>query len=237
MTAFETIQNYDMPEPARRLIIEHPPLVLEGPMGVGKTTLSNYLSRVGNYAPCVSDTTRAPRPIDNGDEIDGVHYHFINEAEVERKVHENAYIEVKTVHGDTIYGTTIAAYEKVVNIGRTPILDIDVQGVEEIAKIIPGFRSIFLLPTNFGIWEERLDGRRDMTLEKKLKRLGTAIIEFTKPIEQPENFVPVVNVDVKETADIIMSGDYMDPHYQARAFTLLSELQHATQDFLDQHAS
>ena len=230
----QAINTYQMPEAARNLLHNHPSLNIAGPTGAGKGTMAQHLTQTGHYIPVVSDTTRSKRAFGNGFEVSGVHYWFIdNETGIE-KLNNGEYIEAKLVHGDTLYGTSIASYERVVKSGRTPILEIDVQGMEELMLAAPGFEAILLLPPSFEIWEQRIDGRGDIDLEQKIRRFSTALVEYNKPIEN-ENFFPVINTEVLETAEIIMSGEYKEESYRQKALALTLELRTATQAFLDSH--
>jgi guanylate kinase len=236
MSSFEEIINseYTMPNEARKLILEHPSLNIAGPTGAGKGTMSLYLTQTGNYTPVVSDTTRAPRPTGNGYEVNGVQYWFIDEETAIQKIEAGAYIEMKPVHGDTMYGTSIDAYKKVVDTGHIPILEIDVKGMQELMDAAPGFEAILLLPPSFEIWEQRIDGRGDMDLNQKIKRFTTAVLEYSKPIEN-RNFYPVVNTEVIDTAEVIMSGEYKNDAYRDHALQLTRELRDQTRAFLDAH--
>jgi guanylate kinase len=235
MNPFEHLINetYPMPDEARKLILEHPSLNIAGPTGAGKGTMSQYLTQTGDYTPVVSDTTRKPRPFGNGYEVNGVHYWFIDEATAMQKIHDGAYIELKPVHGN-MYGTSIDSYKRVIENGRTPILEIDVKGMEDLMQAAPGFEAILLLPPSFEVWEQRIDGRGDMDLEQKIRRFGTAVMEYSKPIEN-HNFYPVINTEVVDTAELIMSGAYRDEAYRIKALELALELRDTTQAFLDAH--
>ncbi|HZB66864.1 MAG TPA: guanylate kinase, partial [Ornithinibacter sp.] len=76
--------------------------VLAGPTAVGKGTVAGY---VREHHPevwlSVSVTTRRPRP----GEADGVHYHFVDDAEFDRMVVEGELLEWAVVHGLARYGT------------------------------------------------------------------------------------------------------------------------------------
>ena len=230
----QLVENYQAPKSARELVASNPPLGIAGPTGSGKGTIGHYLTQSENYSPTVSDTTRNPRPHNDGFEVNGVHYWFIDEATAAKKLAEGAYIEAKWVHGTTLYGTSVEAYQRVVNAGRVPLLEIDVQGMEDLMEDFPTFEPILLLPPSFSVWQERLDGRGDMDLEQKIRRFGTALIEFTKPFENPR-FHPVVNHEVIDTAEIIKSGEYKTEAYRAEALKVATELRDATQAFLDSH--
>jgi len=230
----QAIHNYQMPSKARKFLHEHPSLNIAGPTGAGKGTMTQHLTQTGHYVPVVSDTTRKPRVFGNGYEVNGVHYWFIDHETGLQRLNAGAYIEAKLVHGDTLYGTSITSYERVVNSGRIPILEIDIQGMEDLMEAAPGFEAILLLPPSFEIWEQRIDGRGDMTLEQKIRRFRTALSEYTKPLEN-RNFYPVVNTEVLDTAEVIISGAYKDEAYRQKALVLAQELHDATKEFLSRH--
>jgi len=235
MNLSEAVTTYVIPEEAHALIHTYKPLGLAGPTGAGKGTMTQYLTQTGEYAPIVSDTTRAPRPHANGYEVNGVHYWFLSEQEALEKIKQSEYIEAKLVHGDTLYGTSISAYERVVESDKVPILEIDVQGLEEFMKIDPDFDAVLLLPPSFEIWNERIDGRGDMTLDSKIRRFKTALDEYSKPFEN-SRFYPVLNTEVVDTAELIRNGAYRDETYRQKALEVARELRDATQAFLDSHA-
>ena len=230
----QPINDYQMHERARALLLEHPSLNIAGPTGAGKGTMAQHLTQSGTYVPVVSDTTRAKRVFGNGYEVNGVHYWFIDDETGLKKLNDGEYIEAKLVHGDTLYGTSIASYERVVNSGRTPILEIDVQGMEDLMLAAPGFEAILLLPPSFEIWEQRIDGRGDMDQEQKIRRFQTALLEYKKPLDN-RNFFPVINTEVIDTAEVIISGEYKDESYRKNALALAAELYDATKTFLDSH--
>ena len=185
----------------------------------------------GTHRHASRATTRAPRPFRKGSEVNGVHYWFLTEEQALEKLSQGGYIESKVVHGDTLYGTSITAYKQIVDSGRIPILDIDVQGMEEFMRVDPDFEAIVLLPPSFEVWNERIDARGDMTSENKLRRFKTAVIEYNKPFENRQ-FYPVVNTEVVEAARIIESGEYRTPEYRTYALGVAAELRDATQQYL-----
>lgn len=234
MDLSEAVKNYQAPRSARELVAKNPPLGIAGPTGSGKGTVAHFLTQSANYSPTVSDTTRSERKHNDGYEVNGVQYWFISEEEASRKLANGDYIEAKWVHGTTLYGTSLEAYQRVVDAGRIPLLEIDVQGMEDLMEDFPTFEPILLLPPDFETWQQRLDGRGDMDLEQKIRRFGTALIEFTKPFENPR-FHPVVNHEVIDTAEVIKSGEYRTAEYRQDALRVAEELRIATQQFLDSH--
>ena len=98
------------------------PVVICGPTGVGKRSLTAKLLEdyPHIYGKCVSHTTRPPR---EGEE-DGVHYHFVSQADIDRMNSECKFIELVTIFGNQ-YGTTIQAIDQVTSQGKVCILDVD----------------------------------------------------------------------------------------------------------------
>ena len=174
------------------------PLVLVAPSGTGKTTLAQALttSHPDLYCFSVSATTRDPRP---GEE-DGVDYHFLSRQDFEQLVDSGGFAEWAEVHG-SLYGTPLKSLAPAALSGRRPVLDIDVQGAQQVLQRIEGTTVIFLLPPNAPTWIERLVGRGTETESEIRVRLETALDE----LESARLFDEfVVNGDVQETVDEII---------------------------------
>jgi guanylate kinase len=111
----------------------HPPvlLVLAGPAGSGKTTLCDRMvAEVPGFERIVTATTRPPRP----GEIDGVHYHFLTPEQFDRKLAESAFLEWAWVHKKHRYGTLSSSVLEPLAAGRSLIINVDVQGVENFRR-------------------------------------------------------------------------------------------------------
>lgn len=129
--------------------------VLSGPSGVGKSTLIRHvLEAVPHLGFSVSATTRPPRP----GEVDGVHYHFLDENTFLQRVAEGAFLEHAGVYGRR-YGTLAAPTEQALSEGRSLLLDIDVQGAEQVDDVMPEAVRIFILPPDRHTVERRLRAR------------------------------------------------------------------------------
>ena len=104
--------------------------VITGPSGVGKGTLiRTLLERVPELELAVSATTRAPRP---GEEH-GVDYHFLDDAEFDRRVLEGDFLEHAEYSGRR-YGTLRSELEKRTAPGASVVLEIEVQGARQVAR-------------------------------------------------------------------------------------------------------
>ncbi|MCA1960847.1 MAG: guanylate kinase [Desulfomonile sp.] len=148
--------------------------VVSAPSGAGKSTL---LERVRELFPemlySVSCTTRAPRT----GEIDGVHYHFVSEAEFRRMIQEGRFLEWKEVHGN-LYGTPAGPIEEAIASGRSIILDIDVEGAKEVFARMPSAVGIFINAPNLEVLEERLRRRGTDSEDAIRLRMRNAAIEM-----------------------------------------------------------
>ena len=106
-------------------------VVVSAPSGAGKTTvLARALRELGGIRFSVSHTTRAPR----GAERDGIEYHFVDRAEFERLRESGRLLEWAEVHGN-LYGTGVAELEKASAAGVDILLDVDVQGAEQVQNV------------------------------------------------------------------------------------------------------
>jgi guanylate kinase len=174
-------------------------LVLAGPTAVGKGTVA---AAVRETHPevwiSVSATTRAPRP----GEVDGVHYHFVSDAEFDRMVAEDALLEWAVVHQAARYGTPRRPVEEALAAGRPAMLEIDLQGARQVRRTMPEALFVFLAPPS---WEElvrRLVGRGTETEEERERRLVTAREELAA---EPEFDVTITNHEVRSAADDLVA--------------------------------
>lgn len=147
------------------------PVVVCGPSGVGKGTLLRRLiaENPNDFGYSVSHTTRAPR----AGEVDGVDYHFCEKADMEKMISQGAFIEYARVHAN-IYGTSIAAVRSVGAAGKTCLLEIDVQGADQVKNTDLNARFVFIAPPSYEELEQRLRGRGTETEEKVALRLKNA---------------------------------------------------------------
>jgi guanylate kinase len=156
---------------ARRGIL----LVLSSPSGAGKTTLSrNLLSKDGQSELSISVTTRARRH----SEVEGVHYHFIDQRTFKRMRDEGALLEWAEVHGNH-YATPRAPVEEALATGRDVLFDIDWQGTQQIRAAMPDdLVSVFVLPPSMAELRARLERRAEDGAEVIERRLANARVEI-----------------------------------------------------------
>ena len=151
------------------------PLVLVGPSGAGKTTIAKRLvrSRPTQFVLSVSATTRAPR----AGERNGREYQFVSQSEFEAMIEGRRLAEWARVHG-CYYGTPLRNLTADRCGGRTPVLDIDVQGARQVAERVQGAIQVFVLPPGPEQWLRRLTRRGTETPEEIARRLRTSLAEL-----------------------------------------------------------
>ena len=141
--------------------------IIAGPSGVGKGTIIKKLfeSRDNLYFS-VSATTRSPRP----GEVDGVDYHFLSRERFEEWIDRNAFLEHAEFVGN-LYGTPKKYVDEAMDSGKDVILDIEVQGAEQVHRQRPDVVRIFIAPPSWEELERRLVGRGTEEPEKVRRRL------------------------------------------------------------------
>jgi guanylate kinase len=148
--------------------------VISAPSGAGKSTL---ISRIRPLFPdmlySISCTTRMPRR----GETDGVDYYFISREKFEGMVEQDDFLEWKEVHGN-LYGTPAGPVKDALSQGRRMILDIDVQGAEEVFSKLSDAVGIFISAVSMEILERRLRKRGTDSEESIRTRLLNAAREM-----------------------------------------------------------
>ena len=149
-------------------------IVISAPSGAGKSTvLDRLLREVEGLRFSVSHTTRSPR----GDEVEGIHYRFVTREGFEELRRKELLLESASVHGE-LYGTGRAEIEAARRDGVDLLLDLDVQGAEQVRAAIPDAVSVFLLPPSYGDLEKRLRGRGqddETTIRRRLARAAEEV--------------------------------------------------------------
>lgn len=163
--------------------------VISAASGTGKTTLVHrLLSQNSDIRVSISHTTRLPR---TGEE-NGKHYHFVSQDEFKQLIEQDAFLEYAEVFGN-YYGTSLQGVRALSASGVDVILEIDVQGAEQVRSKLPESILIFILPPSMQLLEQRLRGRKTDSDEVIARRLNEAAQE----IQQASKFdYLVINDDL-----------------------------------------
>jgi guanylate kinase len=151
-------------------------IVVAAPSGGGKSTVLRAVFReIPGLMFSVSHTTRRARP---GEE-DGREYHFVTEPEFRQLVAEGAFLEWAEVHS-RLYGTSRSELARARAAGCDLVLDIDVQGAEQVVRAHPESLTIFLMPPSIEVLEDRLRSRASESSEALAIRLSNARREMAR---------------------------------------------------------
>jgi guanylate kinase len=161
-------------------------LVLSGPSGVGKTSVTQALiaQRWGGHV-VVTATTRRPRP----GEVDGEHYHFRTMQQFKEMIERDELLEHAEVHGN-LYGVPASSVREQLASGNDVILTIDPQGAATVRSKVKDALFVFLAPESLDELVERLNSRGVDTPEQRALRLVNAEREMA---ELPKYDYVIVN--------------------------------------------
>lgn len=149
--------------------------IITAASGAGKTSLvRDLLQQDSQIQLSISYTTRQPRV----GEVNGEHYHFVDEASFLKMLDDNDFLESAHVHGAR-YGTSKTCVNEVLASGQDLILEIDWQGAAQVRALYPQAISIFILPPSMQALESRLRGRGQDSDEVIAKRLDAAKDEMS----------------------------------------------------------
>lgn len=145
-------------------------LVISGPSGVGKTTIVREVRDRLDAMLSVSMTTRPAATTD----VEGVDYYFVDEPTFRKLIDEDALLEYAHVFERNWYGTPREPVEAAMSDGRTVLLEIDVQGAQQVKSRMPEAFLVFIEPPSDAELERRLRSRGRDDDEAMTRRLAEA---------------------------------------------------------------
>ncbi|MGY8819711.1 MAG: guanylate kinase [Pseudomonadales bacterium] len=153
--------------------------IVSAPSGAGKTSLVKaLLDAQPQVRVSVSHTTRPMRP----GEVDGVNYHFVSREEFLQRLEHGEFLEHAEVFGN-LYGTSQRWLEQTLNEGFDLILEIDWQGAQQVRRLMPQAKSIFILPPTQEALRQRLTNRGQDSDDVIETRMREAVSEMTHYVE------------------------------------------------------
>ena len=152
-------------------------IIFSAPSGAGKTTIVRHLLEKNlNLEFSVSATSRAPRP----NETNGKDYYFLTEKEFKLKIENNEFLEWEEVYNGVFYGSLKSEVERIRNLGKNVIFDVDVVGGLNIKKFYGDEAlAIFVQPPSVEELRKRLISRSTETEEKIQMRIAKAEHELS----------------------------------------------------------
>ena len=167
-------------------------IIISGTTCAGKgTVIEKLLAKDKNLALSISYTSRAKRD----GEVDGVDYHFISRDEFEKRIQKGEFLEYAKVRYGEYFGTAKKDVQKLLETGKDVILEIDVQGAQQIKEMFPETVLIFIMAPSMNEVKRRIKARGKETKEQILDRFITAYREIN---EIPKYNYVVVNDNLDE---------------------------------------
>ena len=195
--------------------------IVSAPSGAGKTSLVKALiDSMPQVRVSVSHTTRPMRP----GEVNGVNYHFVDHDRFRAMLDENAFLEHAEVFGN-FYGTSQRWVEQTLAEGYDLILEIDWQGAQQVRRLLPDARSIFILPPTQQALRQRLTNRGQDSDEVIERRMREAVSEMSHYVEYD---YLVINDDFSHALEdlkaVFRANQLRQRRQQQRHVTLLEAL-------------
>ena len=152
-------------------------VIITAPSGSGKTTLvKRLLDSCPHLEFSISACTRKPRP----GEVNGRDYYFYEEDEFKRLLDADAFVEWEMVYTGKYYGTLKSELQRIWDEGKSPLVDIDVQGALAIRDKYPDISlTIFIEAPSLEVLRERLKTRGTETEHSLEERITKAAVELT----------------------------------------------------------
>ncbi len=151
-------------------------IIFSAPSGAGKTTIVKHLLKQPlDLKFSVSATSRSPRP----GETNGQDYYFLSEKQFSQKIKNGEFLEWEEVYSGIFYGTLKSEVERIRNLGKNVIFDVDVKGGLNIKQYYQNEAlAVFVKPPSVEVLKERLQSRSTESEEKINMRIAKAEYEL-----------------------------------------------------------
>ena len=153
-------------------------IIITAPSGAGKTSITRHLLNTfpGKLAFSISAATRKAR----GNEKNGVDYYFISKEDFTNKIQHEEFAEWEMVYEGKYYGTLKSELARIWNLGKVPVLDIDVKGAIHVQQQYPETTlSVFIQPPSVDELKRRLQSRGTESEESLNARVNKASYELS----------------------------------------------------------
>ncbi|HEV2305372.1 MAG TPA: guanylate kinase [Candidatus Acidoferrales bacterium] len=170
--------------------------IVSGPSGSGKSTLVKKLLELPGTMLSISATTRPPR----ANESDGTWYHFVSDKEFRQMIERGEFLEHACVFGKHSYGTPKKSLEEARARQLDLVLEIDVQGAEQVRQKLPESVAIFIVPPSRQELEKRIRARNQDREDEIARRLDQARLEMARYLDY--DYV-VINEDVDRAGEAV----------------------------------
>lgn len=221
----DILKNYQISERAKKVLEGLKLVLMVAPTSTGRNTIIRHLIDNLDYYFIISDTTRLPQMRDGKMEESGVHYFFRSEEEILADLKAGEFLEAAIIHEQQVSGISIRELEKAEKQNKIAVTDIEIVGADNIMRVYPQAKAVFLVPPSFEEWQKRIVGRGFMNDQELKNRLLSASREFAAAL-QNDYYHFIVAEDVKQSALIVeaIANGKSNPH-QGRGRELINRLQ------------
>jgi guanylate kinase len=159
------------------MVHENKIIIITAPSGAGKTSITHYLLKtIPQLGFSISAATRKPRSY----EKDKTDYYFISQDEFQQKIQHDEFVEWEMVYEGKYYGTLKSELQRIWNMNKVPLLDIDINGAIHVQKQYPKISlSIFVEPPSLEELKIRLRSRGTETDDSLQARINKASYEIS----------------------------------------------------------
>jgi guanylate kinase len=153
-------------------------LIITAPSGAGKTSITRYL--LNRYSEKLSFSVSAATRQARGNELNGKDYYFITQEDFMNKIQHEEFVEWEMVYEGKYYGTLKSELQRIWNLNKIPVLDIDVKGAIHVQNQFPETTlSIFIEPPSVDELKRRLESRGTETSESLNARVSKSAYELS----------------------------------------------------------
>ncbi|HEU0064977.1 MAG TPA: guanylate kinase [Flavisolibacter sp.] len=153
-------------------------LIITAPSGAGKTSITRYL--LNRYSEKLSFSVSAATRQARRNEINGKDYYFITQEDFMNKIQHEEFVEWEMVYEGKYYGTLKSELQRIWNLNKIPVLDIDVKGAIHVQNQYPETTlSIFIEPPSVDELKRRLEYRGTETSESLNARVSKSAYELS----------------------------------------------------------
>lgn len=191
--------------------------IISGPSGSGKdSVMKKVFEKQPDIAFSISSITRDMRP----GEVEGEKYNFISRERFEQMIQNDELLEHNVFVGN-YYGTPKAPVINCIENGKDMLIEVDVNGAEQIREKMPEAVSIFIMPPSLEVLKKRLTGRGTDSAEVIEKRLNEALREIASAKDY--DYI-VVNDDLETAADDFVKIMSVDKFKTDRNLELINKI-------------
>ena len=176
-------------------------VLLSGVSRAGKDTIKKELiKRMENVESLPSFTDRLPRAND----VASVTYNFVSTEEFERMIKDRELYEY-SVHHEHYYGTSRKLLNEKINNGKIIVKDIEVNGVENLLKLLKD--DVKIVTIFLRVPKEELHRRLENRIDKpSLKEIQMRLNRFDYEESKISMYDYIIkNNDLEKTVQIIMT--------------------------------